>query len=173
MDVHADRFKVAQNVVVMKRAEGVHHELRVLLSLNADAHAVLQVDHGQVAADRVHDNNVAGAGGARFARHVADGHLALDEQHLTMRQLADELDVIVNVVGHLLRDAPIHHFSVILELDDLVGVILCVWFLFLEYQCGQFVRGGALAGEAAAGVWVGCLKDDTAGAAQPTVRPRG
>jgi hypothetical protein len=126
VNVHADRLKVAQNVVVMKCAEGIHHKLRVLLGLNADAHAVLQVDHGQVAPGRVHDHNVAGAGGTRLARQVADGHPALDEQHITLRQLADELDVIVNVVGHVLRDAPRDFLAVIVKLNLQVHIALCV-----------------------------------------------
>ena len=173
VNVHADGIEVAQNVVLMQRAKCVYHELRIFLGLDANAHAVLQVDHGQVAPCRVHDHNVAGAAGTNLSRQVADGQPALDKKHLTLRQLADEVDVIVNVVGHVLRDAPIHHFAVIIELDNLVRVILCVQFLFHKYQGRQLVRGSALAGVTAARVWVCCLKDDAAGAAQPTVRPRG
>ena len=41
VDDHRDRVEVGEDVVLVQRAKGVDHELRVLVCINADTHAVL------------------------------------------------------------------------------------------------------------------------------------
>ena len=79
VDDHDDLVEVSQHRCVLIRAEGVHHQLRVVLGVDAHAHAILQVDDRQAACTGVHDDRVGRACRAMLTGQVADRHGLLDQ----------------------------------------------------------------------------------------------
>ena len=157
MDVHADRVEVAQDVVHLKCAQRIHHELRVICGIHGNAHAVLQIDDRQVAIGNVDDDGVAGACGSLFACQVIDRHLALGVERLALSQIANELDVVGHIVSHGLVDRK----GETVDLHD-VAYERCRISVVYQALRRDVVRHGALCGVDAAAIRERCLKANTA-----------
>ena len=171
MDDHRDRLEVAEDVVGLKRAKGVHLELRVFFRVYLEAHAVLEIHDPDVAA--AHDDRVGRSARTLFAGKVANRHTLLDHEGAALGVLADELGVVLDVLDHVGVDKHLPLCAVVLlavpVLADVVGKIPACG----KVAGGQFVGHGAFAGVDAAGVREARLKGDASRASHPAVGTAG